>query len=144
MHRNVAAIGLLVVVAGCGQAQAGPTPSIPPAPAAPAGWTSLASAGSTEGPGFAGLQVDVSGRPLALNVVCVGIGTLVVTLGDPQPATGQQAVTFPCSMDASVSMRFDIPTPAGAGQVSVAGGIVPGLGALSPSAFVISVEEANP
>jgi hypothetical protein len=149
MKRMVGAMGFVaVLVAACGQAQADPLPSFPPAPTAPTGWVSLASVGSTEGPGFAAFKVQVSGRPLALDVTCTGIGTLVVTFGDSSDAgpsvAGQEAVTFPCSTDAGVSLRHEIAAPAGPGEMTVSGGIVPGAGALSPSVFVISLEEATP
>jgi hypothetical protein len=148
MKRMVGATGLVaVLVAACGQAQAHPLPSVPPAPSAPTGWVSLASGGSTEGPGFVGLNVPMSGRQLALDVACVGVGTLVVTFGDSSDAgpsvAGQEAVTFPCSTDPGISLRHEIAAPAGPGEMTVSGGIVPGAGALSPSVFVISLEEAT-
>lgn len=138
MRRNVGAACLAMLLAGCGQAAASPVPSMPPVPVAPAGWTALASIGGTGDPGFSGMTTEVSGRPLAIHVACSGVGTLVVMIGrGPDagglPATGEDAVTFPCSIDAgTASERHELETVLGAGSLTVDGAVIEGAGALRP------------
>jgi hypothetical protein len=136
-----------VFASACGTAQTGPVTSIPAAPPPPAGWVSLASGGSS-GPEFSGFAAHVGGRPLAINVVCVGNGRLVVTLGPgplvSAPSSGQDSVVFPCSRDGATAQRRELPAGIAAGEFEVAGAIVPGFGETEPSAFVVSLEEAAP
>jgi hypothetical protein len=93
-----------------------------------------------------GLAVEVSGRPIAVHVACLGGGTLVVTYGfeaitGPMPQPPQDAVVFPCSAGAT-TMRHEIVGDVKAGELTVSGGLVPGAGEAGPSVFMISVEEA--
>jgi hypothetical protein len=150
MVRFVATLPLVAaLLIGCGLAQAEPRPSVPPAPAAPAGWVSIGQVGSGGAEGFVGARFVVSGRPLAIDVTCAGTGTLVVTIepGSAAPLTtaGSDAVAFPCSTGADVApMRHELGTRFGAGGLKFAGGVVPGAGAIGPTAFDISVEEPAP
>ena len=66
------------------------------------------------GAGFAGMNVEVDGGSLALDVACVGGGTLIVTFGRDGislPTTGGDAVAFPCSDDAEATMRHEWTRP---------------------------------
>ena len=137
-----------ILVFGCGSPSPTPAPSIPAAPMPQPGWNGLSSVGSTRGPGRVGIQVNVSGRALALDVICVGEGMLVVSYGPgdggtPIPANGLDAVVFECTSGVDQQMRRELPTTLPAGTVTFTAGIVPDLQATAPSAFVVAVEEAS-
>jgi hypothetical protein len=113
------------------------------------GWTSLGSVGSIRGDGFVGLRVQTSGRVLALNVICIGTGSLVASYaaGEATPASpggGLDAMVFPCTTGDGATARRELPVRLGPGPVTVSGGIVPDMGSTGPSSFAISVEETAP
>lgn len=139
---------MVVALAGCATS---PTPSpagtIPPAPMAPTGWTSLGSVGSADSTGFVGLQVHGSGRPLAINASCVGDGTLVVSYAQGTAMPQDQgavldAVVFECS-DSANGQRHELPVTLGSGDLRFAGGVVQNPGSLRTPVYTLSVEEAS-
>jgi hypothetical protein len=55
---------------------------------------------------------------------------------------GQDAVVFPCSIESRTTMRRELTTDLGAGDVTVSAGVVAGAGERRPSVFTISLEQA--
>jgi hypothetical protein len=147
---------IAAVAGGCCQSPSPPTaavdadptpivPPLPPVPAAPPGWTSLASIGGMAGDGFDGLAAEVGAEPLALHVACFGTGRLVVMISPNEaalPSTGADAVVFPCSIDGPATMRREVQAEPGSETVTITGGVIEGFGALRPSVFQISLEQA--
>jgi hypothetical protein len=143
--RQAALPVLIILLCACGQAGPNPAASIPAAPTAPAGWETLAGFGGS-GPGFTGIRLDVAGKPLALNVTCAGLGTLVVTYGesdDPRAAV-RDAFVFPCTSASTTTNRRELPATVAAGPLNVDAAVFEDLGALAQPAFQLSVEQAAP
>lgn len=100
--------------------------------------------GGGGGPGFVGFTTEVNARPLALHVVCVGTGTLVVTISreGPLAAMGEDAVVFPCALDSTAGMRRDLRPEFEAGSLTISGAVVEGAGAIRATVFQVSLEQA--
>jgi hypothetical protein len=141
--RRAALPVLITLLCACGPAGPIPVASIPAAPVAPAGWETLASFGGS-GPGFSGIGVDVAGRPLAFNVTCAGLGTLVVTYGagDDPRAAAREAFVFPCSSATTTTTRRELPATVASGALNVDGAIFEDAGAFAQPAFQVAVEQA--
>ena len=144
------AIGLLLILAGCG-AGSTPTPepaeSIPPPPAAPAGWISIGSFGGAAGSGLTSASFTLGEGVLALNASCSGSGTLIVIITEHSLGVdGAQAAPsaeVPCGEGGDVrTSRVEL-VGAFAGDVIASAFVVEGGGTIRHAAFTVSVEQPD-
>ncbi len=115
--------------------------SLPPAPAAPAGWQSIGSFGTPSAIGWGGVQLAVSAAPLAIHVACSGNGDVVVAIGTGDgPRT---SVVMGCRTvgDTAAEGRWLLPVPAAAATESFSAAVVEDPGSLRRAAYQISIEQ---
>lgn len=136
----------LVALVGCsvGGGEPEPAESIPPMPAAEAGWESLGSFGGS-GPGVFAGTMEVSDAGVAVHASCIGNGTLVVTMSATQPIAEQgveaPAAVFECGgSEGAATSRVeleDVPV----GDTTATAYLVEAGGTFRHAAFHISIEQ---
>ena len=136
------------LLVGC--SGAAPSPVLPAAPDPPTGWTSVGNVGGQSSPGWTLAQFTFSGRPVAVNAVCRGNGTLfvIVSWSGVSLASGParfETAAFPCSAPAETAgpSRIELTTaPSGTSDVNAF--VIEGPGAVASATYAVSVEERDP
>ena len=141
MKTVVACLAVALLVSGCSSStQSLPAGSIPPTPAALAGWASIGAIGGSGG--GVGTELAPNGHKTALHVACSGTGTLVVQFGDATQAP-VPAVVFRCGWPEALESRYELTDPI-RGSSPVIVSVVEGFGALHASSFMVSFEQPKP
>ena len=131
---------IVAIVVGCSSGALS-SPTLPPLPAAPPGWTALAAFGSATGD-RGGVEASVHQGPVAIRASCMGVGTLFVvaslTWPGGDPASGDTAI-FPCSVGGGPARieLVDIPV----GNVTFSAFIEETAAAVARSSFAVSIEQ---
>jgi len=141
-RRIVLLLGLATLLAGCGS-QEQPPASMPPAPQAPPGWTSIGTFGGQSGGGMvgAGFEVDLSQEDVAISAACTGDGTLAIFVGLETlsvSAAEVPAAVFRCTASAD-AQRVEL-TDHQLEHGAFSAAFIESAGGLRREAFNVSVE----
>ena len=125
-------------------------PTLPDAPKAPTGWTSVGAVGGESSPGWSVGRFTFAGRPIAVNATCRGHGTLFVIVGwaDVSSTSGParfETAAFPCKapIETADPSRIEL-AAAPLGTADVNAFVVEGPGAVERATYAVSIEERDP
>jgi hypothetical protein len=142
MNRLMVLLVAALLVAGCSSSPSTlPAETVPPTPAAPAGWMSIGAFAGTGGGGSVGTSLPLAaGHAAAIHVSCTGLGTLVVQFGNaPAPA-----YVFPCGgHTVAQESRLELTNMTITSGTEIIASVTSGPADLYDSSFSVSIEQKS-